>query len=151
MLYSRFVFCTRSTCRCTRDIAERPRGPSGVAAFMPSHSKTPYITPSMDFYSSNGVVWGRRGPQLEFSLVQGTPHFSNHDCWRRFEAPKPCDEIVQSFKTDIMIVASKRRQFEKGRGWYSSVWPSLKRGVGGIVVCGQFEKGCGWYSSVWPV
>ena len=51
-----------------RDIAERPRGPSGVAAFMPSHSKTPYITPSTDFYSRNGVVWGRRGPQLEFSL-----------------------------------------------------------------------------------
>ena len=51
-----------------RDIAERPRGPSGVAAFMPSHSKTPYITPSMDFYSRNGVVWGRRGRQLEFSL-----------------------------------------------------------------------------------
>ena len=52
----------------TRDIAERPRGPSGVAAFMTSHSKTPYITPSMDFSSRNGVVWGRRGPQLVFSL-----------------------------------------------------------------------------------
>ena len=51
-----------------RDIAERARGPSGVAAFMPPHSKTPYITPRMDFYSRNGVVWGRRGPQLEFSL-----------------------------------------------------------------------------------
>ena len=50
-------------------ITERPRAPSGVAAFMPSHSKTPYITPSMDFYSRNGVVWGRRGPQLEFSLL----------------------------------------------------------------------------------
>ena len=28
-----------------RDIPERPRIPSGVAAFMSIHSKTPYITP----------------------------------------------------------------------------------------------------------
>ena len=61
----------------TRDIAERPRGPGGVAAFMPSHSKTPYITPSMDFYSRNGVVWGRRGPQLEFSLGYDTSPTQN--------------------------------------------------------------------------
>ena len=50
------------------DITERPRAPSGVAAFMPSHSKTPYITPSMDFYSRKGVVWGRKGRQLELCL-----------------------------------------------------------------------------------
>ena len=37
-----------------RDIAERPRGPSGVAAFMSAHSKTPYITPSMDFPLGTG-------------------------------------------------------------------------------------------------
>ena len=35
--------------------------PSGVAAFMPTHSKTPYITPNMDFPSGKGVVRGRRG------------------------------------------------------------------------------------------
>ena len=28
----------------SRDITERPRAPSGVAAFMSSHSKTPCIT-----------------------------------------------------------------------------------------------------------
>ena len=28
------------------------------------HSKTPYITPRMDFYSAKGVVRGRRGQQL---------------------------------------------------------------------------------------
>ena len=28
---------------CTRDVAERTHAPSGVAAFMPAHSKTPYI------------------------------------------------------------------------------------------------------------
>ena len=27
------------------EITERPRAPSGVAAFMSAHSKTPYITP----------------------------------------------------------------------------------------------------------
>ena len=55
-----------------RDIAERPRGPSGVAAFMSAHSKTPYITPSMDFYSGKGVVRGRRVQQLGFALVEGS-------------------------------------------------------------------------------
>ena len=53
----------------SEEITERPRDPSGVAAFMSANGKTPYITPSMDFPSRNGVVWGRRGPQLEFSLV----------------------------------------------------------------------------------
>ena len=49
-------------------ITERPRAPSGVAVFMSAHSKTPYITPSMDFYSGKGVVRGRRGQQLEDAL-----------------------------------------------------------------------------------
>ena len=35
--------------RLPRDITERPHIPSGVAAFMSAHSKTPYTTPSMDF------------------------------------------------------------------------------------------------------
>ena len=39
-----------------------------VAAIMSAHSKTPYITPSMDFYSGNRVVRGRRGQQLKFAL-----------------------------------------------------------------------------------
>ena len=39
----------------------RPHAPRGVAAFMPAHSKTPYITPSMDVPSGNGVVRGRMG------------------------------------------------------------------------------------------
>ena len=50
-------------------ITERPHAPSGVAAFMSAHSKTPYITPSMDFSSGKGVVRGRRGQQLEFAVV----------------------------------------------------------------------------------
>ena len=45
-----------------------PAPPVGVAALMPSHSKTPYNTPSMDFYSRKGVVGGRRGPQLKLTL-----------------------------------------------------------------------------------
>ena len=49
-------------------ITERPRAPSGVAVFMSTHSKTPYITPSMDFYSRKGVVRGRRVQQLGFAL-----------------------------------------------------------------------------------
>ena len=52
-----------------REITERPRAPSGVAAFMPGHSKTPYITPSMDFPSGKGVVRGRKGQQLRFALT----------------------------------------------------------------------------------
>ena len=45
-----------------------PHAPSGVAAFMSAHSKTPYITPNMDFSSGKGVVPGRRGQQLEFAV-----------------------------------------------------------------------------------
>ena len=47
--------------------AERPRDPGGVAAFMSAHSKTPYITPSMEFSSGEGVVRGRRMQQLTFT------------------------------------------------------------------------------------
>ena len=39
-----------------------------VAAFMSAHSKTPYITPSMDISSGEGVVRGRRVQQLTFAL-----------------------------------------------------------------------------------
>ena len=46
-----------------------PPAPSGVAAFMSAHSNTQYITPSMDFPFGKGVVWGCRGQQLEFTLV----------------------------------------------------------------------------------
>ena len=53
----------------TREITERPHTPSGVAAFMSSHSKTQYITPSMGVSSGKGVVRGRRGQQLELALV----------------------------------------------------------------------------------
>ena len=35
---------------------------------MSAHSKTPYITPSMDFSSGKGVVRGRRGQQLGVAL-----------------------------------------------------------------------------------
>ena len=49
--------------------AERPRDPGGVAAFMSAHSKTPYITPSMEFSSGEGVVRGRRVQQLTFTLI----------------------------------------------------------------------------------
>ena len=52
----------------TEEITERPRDPSGVAAFMSANSKTPYITPSMEFSSGKGVVRGRRVQQLEFTL-----------------------------------------------------------------------------------
>ena len=48
--------------------------PSGVAAFMSAHSKTPYITPSMKFSSGKGVERGRREQQLEFSLLQSHRH-----------------------------------------------------------------------------
>ena len=53
----------------SREITERTRAPSGVAAFMSAHSKTPYITPSMDFSSGKGVVRGRTGQQLGFALL----------------------------------------------------------------------------------
>ena len=49
-------------------ITEHPRAPSGVAAFISANSKTPYITPSMDCSSGNGVVRGSKGQQLEFAL-----------------------------------------------------------------------------------
>ena len=49
--------------------AKRPRDPGGVAAFMSAHSKTPYITPSMEFSSGEGVVRGRRVQQLTFTLI----------------------------------------------------------------------------------
>ena len=45
------------------DTAERPHAPSGFTACMSAHSKTPYITPSKDFFSDEGQ-------QLEFALVE---------------------------------------------------------------------------------
>ena len=47
-----------------------PNAPSGVAAFMLAHSKTPYIIPSMVLSCGKGVVSGRRGEgqQPEFAL-----------------------------------------------------------------------------------
>ena len=50
------------------EITERPHAPSGVAALMPAHIKTPHITPSMEFSSGKEVVRGGRGQQLEFAL-----------------------------------------------------------------------------------
>ena len=53
--------------------AEQPRAPDGVAAFMSAHSKTPYITPSMEFCSEEGVVRGRMVHQLWFTLRHRMP------------------------------------------------------------------------------
>ena len=52
--------------------------PSGVAAFMSAHVKTPYTTPSMDVSSAKGVVprrwgwggWGGGGAEAENFLAQ---------------------------------------------------------------------------------
>ena len=44
----------------SREITERPHALRGVAAFMSADSKTPYITPSMDFPLDKGSM-GRRG------------------------------------------------------------------------------------------
>ena len=52
-MWSETLTWRRSTA-LSRDITERPHAPSGVAVFVSAHSKTPYITPSMDFYSVNG-------------------------------------------------------------------------------------------------
>ena len=60
--------------RRAEEITERPRGPSGVAAFMSANSKTPYITPGMEFSSGKGVVRGRRVQQLEFTLPRRISH-----------------------------------------------------------------------------
>ena len=38
----------------SRDITERLHAPSGVAVFMSTNNKTPYITPSMDFPLGKG-------------------------------------------------------------------------------------------------
>ena len=47
-----------------RDITERPHAPSGVAAFMSAHSKTPCVTPSMGHFSGNGVVGGAAAARM---------------------------------------------------------------------------------------
>ena len=73
-----------------------PSGASRVAAFMSAHSKTPYITPGMDFPSGKGVVRERRGQQLEFSLTvshlcdqqpiklhRSLPYSTTHPCCLR--------------------------------------------------------------------
>ena len=44
-----------------REITERPHAPSGVAAFVSAHSKTPYITPSMDSPLGKGKYGGAGG------------------------------------------------------------------------------------------
>ena len=49
--------------------AEQPRDPGGVAVFMSANSKTPCVTPSMEYSSRKGVVRGRRvQQQLTFTL-----------------------------------------------------------------------------------
>ena len=50
-----------------KESTERPNAPSVVTAFMSVHSKTPYITPSMDVYSGKVVARGRCGQQQEFA------------------------------------------------------------------------------------
>ena len=60
-MYVMYLFNTMQLVWHSREITERPHAPSGVAAFMAAHSKTPYITPAMDFFSGKGVTWGRRG------------------------------------------------------------------------------------------
>ena len=63
-----------------RDITERPHAPSGVAAFMSAHSKTPYITPSMDLPSGNGVVRGAQGAAAGMYLpIPRTPRAWVHE------------------------------------------------------------------------
>ena len=56
-----------------REITQRPHAPSGVAAFMSAHSKTPYITPSMEFSSGKGVVRGRRGRRAAAGIYLELP------------------------------------------------------------------------------
>ena len=66
------LYVQAGTSAVSRAITERPRAPSGLAAFMSAHSKTPYITPGMDFYSGKGVVRGQQGAAagncLEYAL-----------------------------------------------------------------------------------
>ena len=84
---SRLDWHTDGECRTQqpRGFTERPHAPSGVAAFMSAHSKTPYITPSMDFSSGKGVAWGRRGQQLEFALAldRGRGRLTHRQCLSR--------------------------------------------------------------------
>ena len=54
--------------RLAKKIEEHPRAPSGVAAFLSAHSKTPHSTPSMEVLSGQGVIWGRMRQQLEFAV-----------------------------------------------------------------------------------
>ena len=53
-----------------REITELPHAPSGVAVFMPAHSKTMDITPSMDSPSRHGVVRWRRG-NIHSAVAEG--------------------------------------------------------------------------------
>ena len=48
------VYRSRGENATSREITERPHAPSGVAGCMSDHSKTPCVTPSMDFSSGNG-------------------------------------------------------------------------------------------------
>ena len=42
--------------------------PQSTTLFMSAHSKTPYITPIMDFPSGKGVVWGAQGAAARIFL-----------------------------------------------------------------------------------
>ena len=89
-----------------RDITERPHAPSGVAAFVSAHSKTPYITPSMDISSGQGVVRGAGGSSwyLRWSgakhtqLLPPTPPSAKHSIrakQRPIPAAAPCIRAKQ--------------------------------------------------------
>ena len=68
-----------------------PHAHSGVAEFMSAHSKPPYITPSMDFYSGEGGVRGRRGRRGQ---QQGLP------CLDRNPEALPVLSVSCSFTLD---------------------------------------------------
>ena len=84
-----------------RDITERPRAPSGVAAFMSAHSKTPYITPSMDFSSGNGVVRGRSGQQLEFAVSALGGHVISR-AWQNMAVLRQIDTMRCSYSAVLV-------------------------------------------------
>ena len=66
-------FCVKGNYRAP------PRAQWGRSIHVSPH-KTPYITPSMDFPSGTGVVWGRRGQQLEFALPVPRPSTRERTC-----------------------------------------------------------------------
>ena len=82
--------CRLPKASTAREITERPRAPSGVAAFMSAHSKTPYITLVWIFPLGKGYYGGEGGSNWNLPWYRwGSRPNAAHVVTARLSLPSP--------------------------------------------------------------